>query len=92
MIGVKIWPLQIVQTNQDLIKVFEFLSQRMRIRVYKTLGTSIIYNPMSSPFHITLRYTYRVRGIFVEHALHLKNHETCLNKRTRIEAIECMGV
>ena len=33
----------------DSIKVFKILCQQIRLRCYKTLGTFVIYSPMSTP-------------------------------------------
>ena len=44
--------INIAQPNQGLIKVknAKSLEQRIREHVYKTLWTSLEYNPMSPPF------------------------------------------
>ena len=51
-IGGKVWTLQVY--NQNFKKVTKILSYGIKEHVLKTLGASIIYSSMSSPFLETL--------------------------------------
>ncbi len=59
-------------TNQN--SSFKFLSQRNSKRYYKTLGNSVINNPMSSPFLILT--SYFTQCLCIDKLIYIPNDDT----------------
>ena len=82
-------------TNQDLVNVTNFLTQRIRYNGCKTLGTSVIYSPKSPSSPIFYKVICSLVAIYVNPLLYLffylelKNYGVALNINKNAHCVVC---